>query len=211
MKNISGKIHPLMAGAAVSVILVSLLGAAAITGVLPTSKGNNGPSAGSNDQMTVTPVGPNGQALAPNGPPNRAPYGAQAGYPNYAGAQNYAAVCTSCGHVESINAVQHQGKGSGAGVVAGALIGGVLGNQVGGGRGRTLATVAGAVGGGYAGNEIERRANSSVAYQVRVKTDDGKLHTYHYASQPPFAVGQPVMIENGSLVARADNPPQVTR
>ena len=34
------RIHPLMAGAACSVILVSLLGAAAITGLLPSSRGN---------------------------------------------------------------------------------------------------------------------------------------------------------------------------
>lgn len=42
-----------------------------------------------------------------------------------------------------------------AGTAIGAVVGGLLGNQVGGGRGKTLATVAGAVGGGYAGNRIE--------------------------------------------------------
>jgi len=43
------------------------------------------------------------------------------------------------------------------GMVAGALIGGLLGNQVGKGDGRKVATVAGLVGGGYAGREIDRR------------------------------------------------------
>lgn len=42
-----------------------------------------------------------------------------------------------------------------AGTAIGAVLGGVLGHQVGSGKGRTLATVAGAVGGGYAGNRIE--------------------------------------------------------
>lgn len=42
-----------------------------------------------------------------------------------------------------------------AGTAIGALAGGLLGHQVGGGKGKTLATVAGAVGGGYAGNRIE--------------------------------------------------------
>ena len=42
-----------------------------------------------------------------------------------------------------------------AGTAIGALAGGLLGHQVGGGKGRTLATVAGAVGGGYAGNRIQ--------------------------------------------------------
>jgi len=42
-----------------------------------------------------------------------------------------------------------------AGTAIGAVAGGLLGNQVGGGKGKTLATVAGAVGGGYAGNRIQ--------------------------------------------------------
>lgn len=41
------------------------------------------------------------------------------------------------------------------GTVAGVAVGGVLGNQVGGGSGRTLATIAGAALGGYTGNKIE--------------------------------------------------------
>ncbi|NID14432.1 glycine zipper 2TM domain-containing protein [Luteibacter yeojuensis] len=44
-----------------------------------------------------------------------------------------------------------------AGTAIGAVAGGLLGNQIGGGKGRTLATVAGAVGGGYAGHEIQQR------------------------------------------------------
>jgi uncharacterized protein YcfJ len=37
------------------------------------------------------------------------------------------------------------------------VVGGLLGNQVGSGNGRKLATIAGAVGGGYVGNEIAKR------------------------------------------------------
>ncbi|HEY4293644.1 glycine zipper 2TM domain-containing protein [Luteibacter sp.] len=44
-----------------------------------------------------------------------------------------------------------------AGTAIGAVAGGLLGNQIGGGKGRTLATVAGAVGGGYAGHEVQQR------------------------------------------------------
>ena len=40
--------------------------------------------------------------------------------------------------------------------VAGAIIGGVLGNQIGSGSGRTAATVGGAVVGGLVGNEVSR-------------------------------------------------------
>ncbi|ARU93658.1 glycine zipper 2TM domain-containing protein [Tatumella citrea] len=41
------------------------------------------------------------------------------------------------------------------GSILGAVAGGVLGHQFGGGRGRSLATVAGAVAGGYAGNQAQ--------------------------------------------------------
>lgn len=43
-----------------------------------------------------------------------------------------------------------------AGTVLGAVAGGVLGHQIGGGKGKTLATVAGAAGGGYAGNQVQK-------------------------------------------------------
>jgi uncharacterized protein YcfJ len=41
-------------------------------------------------------------------------------------------------------------------MVAGAVVGGLLGNQLGKGDGKTLTTIAGAVGGGYVGREIDR-------------------------------------------------------
>jgi uncharacterized protein YcfJ len=44
------------------------------------------------------------------------------------------------------------------GIGTGAVIGGLLGNQVGKGKGRTLATIAGAIGGGYLGNEVQERS-----------------------------------------------------
>ena len=43
-----------------------------------------------------------------------------------------------------------------AGTAIGALAGGLLGHQIGGGTGRTLATVGGAAAGGYAGNQVQK-------------------------------------------------------
>ena len=43
-----------------------------------------------------------------------------------------------------------------AGTAIGAVAGGLLGHQVGGGRGKTLATVGGAVAGGYVGNRVQK-------------------------------------------------------
>jgi uncharacterized protein YcfJ len=57
-----------------------------------------------------------------------------------------------------------------AGTAIGAVVGGLVGNQVGGGKGKTLATVAGAVGGGYAGNRIQAsRQHGEVTSSVERK------------------------------------------
>ena len=50
------------------------------------------------------------------------------------------------------------------GSAVGAVVGGLLGNQVGGGRGKKIATVAGAVGGGYAGNKTQEHLQQNNTY-----------------------------------------------
>ena len=59
------------------------------------------------------------------------------------------------------------------GSVLGAVAGGVLGHQFGGGRGRDVATVAGALAGGYAGNQVQGSMQSRDTYttsEQRCKT-----------------------------------------
>lgn len=51
-----------------------------------------------------------------------------------------------------------------AGTVIGAVAGGLLGSQVGGGNGKKLATVAGAAAGGYAGNQVQGRMQAGDTY-----------------------------------------------
>jgi uncharacterized protein YcfJ len=51
-----------------------------------------------------------------------------------------------------------------AGTAVGAVVGGLLGNQVGGGNGKKIATVVGAVGGGYAGNQMQGRMQANDTY-----------------------------------------------
>ena len=51
-----------------------------------------------------------------------------------------------------------QGQKSGAGALMGAIAGGAIGNNVGGGDGRTAATLLGLVGGAMVGNNIEGEA-----------------------------------------------------
>jgi uncharacterized protein YcfJ len=50
------------------------------------------------------------------------------------------------------------------GSVLGAVAGGVLGHQFGGGRGKDVATVVGALGGGYAGNQVQGEMQSRDTY-----------------------------------------------
>ncbi|MNJ23065.1 hypothetical protein D3C77_174430 [compost metagenome] len=60
-----------------------------------------------------------------------------------------------------------------AGTVLGAVAGGLLGNQIGGGTGKKIATVAGAVGGGYAGNKVQEGMQERDTYtttQTRCNT-----------------------------------------
>jgi len=114
--------------------------------------------------------------------------------------QRAASVCANCGRVEAVEAVQQKGEGSGLGVVGGAVVGGLLGNQVGGGSGKSVATVLGAVGGGVAGNEVEKRARATTTYQVRVRMDDGSLRTVTQGTAP--TLGQKVTVEGSTLRAR---------
>ncbi|MGN2243207.1 glycine zipper 2TM domain-containing protein [Frateuria sp. GZRR33] len=59
-----------------------------------------------------------------------------------------------------------------AGTAIGAVAGGLLGHQVGGGKGKTLATVAGAVAGGYAGKKIqENRQEAKVTTTTERKCE----------------------------------------
>lgn len=208
-----GRIHPLVATAAVSVTLVSLVGVAAITGVLPSSNSTTATAAspsGLNSSVTARQAAPSPQTPTYVAIPDPEPAPRQVSPDRYA--QPYRqveyreakppAVCNSCGRVESVVAVKQPAHGTGLGVAAGAVLGGVLGNQVGGGNGRTLATVAGAVAGGYGGNEVEKHARSTTTYRVRVHMDNGETRTFPQNGPGGFRVGDRVKIVNGALVLR---------
>ena len=102
-----------------------------------------------------------------------------------------------------------------AGTAIGAVVGGLLGNQVGGGTGKKIATVAGAVGGGYAGNKVQENMQAGdtytttetrcdtvtdvskklVGYDVKYLLD-GKEGQVRMASDP----GNRIPVKDGQLV-----------
>ncbi|SPX19453.1 outer membrane lipoprotein SlyB [Escherichia coli] len=51
--------------------------------------------------------------------------------------------------------------------------GGFLGNTVGGGTGRSLATAAGAVAGGVAGQGVQSAMNKTQGVELEIRKDDG--------------------------------------
>jgi outer membrane lipoprotein SlyB len=112
-----------------------------------------------------------------------------------------AAVCAQCGVVEAVTPYQQKGEGTGVGAVGGAVVGGLLGSQVGGGSGKKAMTVIGAVGGGLAGNEIEKRQRATTLYSVKVRMEDGTLRTLTQSTAP--TVGQKVSVEGSTLKVRA--------
>jgi outer membrane lipoprotein SlyB len=154
-----------------------------------------------------TPPAQAATALAPTTPPaHRANPATSQSNPGQAqwnapGGTTHAAVCASCGIVESVNTVKQKGEGTGLGAVAGGVLGGVVGHQVGGGKGKTAMTVLGAIGGGLAGNEVEKRARSETLFDVQVRMEDGSVRTFQRAQS--MVVGTHVVVEGTTLrVAR---------
>ncbi len=89
------------------------------------------------------------------------------------------------------------------GAIAGAVIGGFLGNQVGAGSGKAVATGAGVIGGALAGNELGRRAgegNAPDVYRVGVRFDRGNVQYIDVTDPGRLRVGDRVRVDpNGQI------------
>ncbi len=80
------------------------------------------------------------------------------------------------GRLESVTPVIIEGNQNGLiGTGGGALIGGLLGNQIGGGSGKKLATVVGALAGGVAGNHAEASLTRVQGQELTVRLDSGRI------------------------------------
>jgi outer membrane lipoprotein SlyB len=180
------KTHPLMLGAAASVMVVSLVGAAAIGGLLPSARSDKSDTPARAD----APV----QKSAP------ATDSARHVVPRPAARDS---TCASCGTVESVRTVELKGDATGLGAVAGGVTGAVVGNQMGRGNGNTAMTILGAAGGALAGNEIEKNVKKHYSYRVTVRMDDGSFRTLSQSSAPAVAVGERVRVVNGAVIARS--------
>jgi uncharacterized protein YcfJ len=109
-----------------------------------------------------------------------------------------------------------------AGTAVGALVGGVLGHQIGAGSGRTVATIGGAAAGGYAGNRIQKNMQDSdteTTRRTRCKTEyesqekvTGYRVTYRLGGEQSvvnmdYYPGDRIPVKDGKLVLTRAEPP----
>ena len=107
--------------------------------------------------------------------------------------------CVDCGKVVGIRVDKRAGEANALGVVGGGAVGALLGNQVGGGTGRTLATVAGAVGGAYAGKKLQENHNSVQIWTVDVQYENGRRNSFQFDRDPGLQRGDRVRNAGGSI------------
>ncbi|PJM87542.1 glycine zipper 2TM domain-containing protein [Achromobacter ruhlandii] len=89
-------------------------------------------------------------------------------------------------------------RSSGVGLLPGGALGGVAGNAVGGGTGRTIATVGGAILGALAGNAVENQVGKNSGYEITVRLDNGETRVVAQEADVPISVGQRVQVISGS-------------
>lgn len=115
----------------------------------------------------------------------------------YSGNQAKTSQSVTYGTIVAIRPVQIQADsrtGNLLGGGGGAIIGGLLGRQVGGGSGRDLATVAGALGGAMAGTAAEDASNRISAWEMEIRTDSGEDVVVVQRADRQFEAGQRVRL-----------------
>jgi len=227
MSELTSKTSPFVIAASIAVIIASIVGVGAMTGLIPgrSAKTEAPPAASAPAESdktageTTTPPQPTMTAQAdaavdkaskpvPEEKPVAKPAhkasahkpAAKAAITEESPKQSQAPVCDNCGVITAIRTVEQAGEGSGLGAIAGGVVGGLLGHQVGGGTGKDIATIAGAVGGGYAGHQIEKKVKTAKHYEITVRMDDGSHRTMVQKTEPVLSIGEKVKIIDGALV-----------
>jgi outer membrane lipoprotein SlyB len=177
---------PMLIIASIAVVVFCATGTAAVLGWIPSSSGASADTGALALASPVMPAAPTHHA-AIKAPP----------LPVAHSQPRAAPACWNCGVVESIREIATRGDGSGLGAAGGAVVGGLLGNQVGGGHGKDAMTVVGAIGGAFAGNQIEKQVRATQSYETTVRLNDGSSRAIAQATQPEWRNGDQVKIVNG--------------
>lgn len=200
MSGTQSRVSPIVAIAAVSLIIFSAVGVGVMTGVIPNSFSKDAniaaPATPTNTadsrQVAAKPEVAARDARSPQADPVRV----AAAEPPKA----VSPVCADCGKVTTIQMVEQQGEATGLGAVAGGVVGGVLGNQIGRGTGRKIATVAGAAGGAYVGHQAEKSIKTTKRWDVAVRMESGSTRMFSFDHEPMVRVGDYVKVRDGQLV-----------
>lgn len=104
--------------------------------------------------------------------------------------------------VEAVRQVTIQRDSKGIGTVGGAVVGGIAGSGIGGGRGQDIATVLGAIGGMVAGQAIEEKANQRPGLEITVKYDSGETRIIVQEADVDVRPGDRVQVITGGGVTR---------
>ena len=215
-------LHPALLVAAACVSAFALAGIGVLTGVIPSTFGTPAPTAPLlpvTTEAAATPVAQTAAAV-PVAPATIAPAPAKTKpAPRAASTREAsrktasaedgtrtpppvpAAICKNCGMIESISEIAQDGDASGLGAVAGGVVGAVLGNQVGGGRGKSAATLLGGIGGAVAGHQIEKSQHKKFSYEIVVRFDDGTSQLLRQETPPAWRQGDRVKLVDGTLRA----------
>jgi outer membrane lipoprotein SlyB len=226
MEAVKKSLHPLITAAAISVSVFSAVGVAALTGVLPHSRGTEAPSAppalheaaienavampaaAPLPQAAPEPAAPPAAKPKPRPkhvsravPPRRAPAAqtqvAQA--PAAVEAPKPVPVPGVTGVVESVKEVEQKGETTPLGPIAGGVAGAVLGHQVGSGNTNKVLTVLGAGAGILAGKAVEQKARATKHWEVTVHLDNGATQTVKSEAEPGWHAGDRVRLLDGKL------------
>jgi outer membrane lipoprotein SlyB len=89
------------------------------------------------------------------------------------------------------------GQDSGIGSAVGAILGGIADSSIGSGHGRTVAGIGGAVAGGVAGQKLEETRATRSEVELRLRFDNGEVHSYRVGPDTDFRVGETVKVITG--------------
>jgi len=201
MSDTRNRVSPIVAIAAVSLIIFSAVGVGVMTGIIPSSFSKDADRPQSTQRAAETAAPQPATATAKNTPVAESSRPDPARVAATEDPKPAPAICADCGKVTTINVVEREGEGTGIGAVAGGVIGGVLGNQIGHGTGRKIATVAGAAGGAYAGHQAEKQIRTTRQWNVAVRMENGSTRMFRYDQEPTVHVGDSVRVRDGRLMS----------
>ena len=213
METTTRRLHPLLTVAAISLIVFSAVGVAALTGVLPASRGSSepapaaviAPEAPEPIEHAVSMPAPVGTSAAPVAKPKHR-HVARAVAPRPPAPAPVAqaepvkpALAGVGGTIESVKEIEQKGENPIAGPILGGIAGAVLGHQFGEGRGKTVATAVGAGAGILGGKVIEQKVRATKHWETTVRLEDGSTQSFKSEAQPLWHAGERVRVVDGQI------------